>query len=69
MLQGQPWEGAMNRNVINILAIIIIVLVVLFGARYFFGVDKTTPTANIVQSPAESTSPAMPIDSTYGEQN
>jgi hypothetical protein len=59
----------MNRNAINILAIIIIVLVVLFGARYFFGVDNTTPTANTVQSPAESTAPAMPIDSTYGQQN
>jgi len=59
----------MNRNVINILAIIILVLVVLFGGRYFFGVDDTTPTANTAQSPAESTAPVLPLDSTYGQQN
>ena len=59
----------MNGNVINILAIIILVLVVLFGARYFFGVDHTTPTANTAQSPAESTAPVLPVDSTYGQQN
>jgi hypothetical protein len=59
----------MNRSFINILAIIILVLVVLFGARYFFGVDRQAPTANVFQSSNASAPPAHKPEGLPGQRN
>lgn len=61
----------MNRNVVGIVAIIVLVLVVAFGARYFFGANEATPetTATTGSSTTGATQNAEPTDGASEQPN
>jgi uncharacterized protein YpmB len=63
----------MNRNLMTIIAIIVLVLIVAFGARYFFGVEEEPiPTATTSSAPEASQPDAQntqTTDGAAGQQN
>ncbi len=60
----------MNKNLMTIISIIVLVLIVAFGARYLFGVEEEPiPTASTSSAPETSQPDAQTTDGSAGQQN